>query len=191
MTAVTRLRTHFACSRRNERFHTTLIPQNGSIGDMDMRSKLLMTAAAIGATVLLAAAPAQAQWRGHGGGWHGGGWRGGGWGGAGAGFVAGALVGGAIAANSGYYYGPYGYGYGGGYGPSYAYGPGYAAGYGPVYDDTYADDGYVAAPGRGYAAPGRAYASGDGASYCAQRYRSYNPRTGTYLGFDGMQHPCP
>nr|WP_272904170.1 BA14K family protein [Xanthobacter agilis] len=24
-----------------------------------------------------------------------------------------------------------------------------------------------------------------------QRYRSYNPRTGTYTGYDGLQHPCP
>ena len=182
MSAVTRLHTQIACSRRNGRFHATLVVRttavgfDDSIGEMHMRSKLLMTAAAIGATVLLAAAPAEAQWRGHG-------WHGGGWGGAGAGFVAGALVGSAIA-GSGYYYGPYGYGYGPGYGPAYAYGPGYAAGYGPVYDDTYGDAGYAAAPGE-------AYASGGDASYCAQRYRSYNPRTGTYLGFDGMQHPCP
>jgi hypothetical protein len=24
-----------------------------------------------------------------------------------------------------------------------------------------------------------------------QRFRSYNPATGTYLGYDGIQHPCP
>jgi hypothetical protein len=24
-----------------------------------------------------------------------------------------------------------------------------------------------------------------------QTYKSYNPRTGTYLGYDGQQHPCP
>lgn len=28
-------------------------------------------------------------------------------------------------------------------------------------------------------------------SYCAQRYRSYDPGSGTYLGYDGEQHPCP
>lgn len=28
-------------------------------------------------------------------------------------------------------------------------------------------------------------------SYCSQRYRSYNPNTGTYTGYDGYQHPCP
>jgi BA14K-like protein len=27
--------------------------------------------------------------------------------------------------------------------------------------------------------------------YCAQRYRSYDPASGTYLGFDGLRHPCP
>jgi hypothetical protein len=27
--------------------------------------------------------------------------------------------------------------------------------------------------------------------YCAQRYRSYDPASGTYLGFDGQRHPCP
>ncbi|WP_136625941.1 BA14K family protein, partial [Bradyrhizobium macuxiense] len=29
------------------------------------------------------------------------------------------------------------------------------------------------------------------ASYCAQRYRSYDPASGTYLGYDGRRHPCP
>ena len=31
---------------------------------------------------------------------------------------------------------------------------------------------------------------GGDASYCAQRYRSYDPASGTYLGFDGLRHPC-
>jgi len=26
---------------------------------------------------------------------------------------------------------------------------------------------------------------------CAQRFRSYDPASGTYLGFDGQHHPCP
>jgi len=25
---------------------------------------------------------------------------------------------------------------------------------------------------------------------CAQRFHSYDPSTGTYLGFDGARHPC-
>jgi hypothetical protein len=29
------------------------------------------------------------------------------------------------------------------------------------------------------------------ASYCASRYRSYDPGSGTFLGNDGLRHPCP
>ncbi|EAQ37332.1 hypothetical protein NB311A_03454 [Nitrobacter sp. Nb-311A] len=28
-------------------------------------------------------------------------------------------------------------------------------------------------------------------AYCAQRFRSYDPGSGTYLGTDGYRHPCP
>ncbi|UPJ55118.1 BA14K family protein [Bradyrhizobium sp. 192] len=28
-------------------------------------------------------------------------------------------------------------------------------------------------------------------SYCAQRFRSYDPSSGTYLGNDGRRHSCP
>lgn len=31
----------------------------------------------------------------------------------------------------------------------------------------------------------------DAVAYCAQRYRSYDPASGTYLGYDGYRHPCP
>jgi BA14K-like protein len=75
--------------------------------------------------------------------------------------VAGALVGGAIASQS--------YGYGG-----YGYAPDY-------YDDGYYDDGAVAV------APG----GGDDVAYCMQQYKSYDPQSGTYLGYDGQRHPCP
>lgn len=27
--------------------------------------------------------------------------------------------------------------------------------------------------------------------YCAQRFRSYDPGSGTYLGYDGLRHSCP
>jgi len=27
-------------------------------------------------------------------------------------------------------------------------------------------------------------------SYCARTYRSYDPGSGTYLGYDGLRHPC-
>ena len=50
-----------------------------------------------------------------------------------------------------------------------------------AYDDGYYGDAYAAAPG---------YSSGDAQS-CAMRYRSYDPASGTYLGYDGMRHPCP
>ena len=98
-------------------------------------------------------------------GWRGGGygWHGGGWGwgGVGAGLAAGAIIGGVLAAP--YYYGggPY-YAYGGG--PYYAPAPGY------------------------YAQP---YGGDDAVAYCMQRYRSYDPRSGTFLGNDGYRHPCP
>ena len=28
-------------------------------------------------------------------------------------------------------------------------------------------------------------------AYCADRYRSYDPASGTYLGYDGNEHACP
>jgi hypothetical protein len=31
----------------------------------------------------------------------------------------------------------------------------------------------------------------DAVAYCAQRYRSYDPASGTFLGYDGQRHPCP
>lgn len=31
----------------------------------------------------------------------------------------------------------------------------------------------------------------DGDAYCANRYRSYDPASGTYLGYDGNRHACP
>lgn len=33
--------------------------------------------------------------------------------------------------------------------------------------------------------------AGADAAYCAQRYKSYDPATGTFLGYDGARHPCP
>jgi BA14K-like protein len=82
------------------------------------------------------------------------------------GLVAGALVGSALA--SPYYYRPWPYYY-------------------PYYPGPY----YAPAPA-GYYAPGYGSAPGGGAAaYCLQRYKSYNPRTGTYLGTDGYRHPCP
>jgi hypothetical protein len=113
---------------------------------------------------------------GGGGNWHGGG-GGGNWHGGGGGYphrgngfipgaVAGAVIGGAIASQ--------GYGYGG---PAY-YDPGYAV------DPGYYDDGsgVVAVAPQG---------DDDSVAYCMQTYRSYDPRSGTYMGNDGYRHPCP
>jgi hypothetical protein len=59
------------------------------------------------------------------------------------------------------YYGPGPYYYG----PAY-YGPPPAAYYGPPGDD-------------------------DAVAYCMRRFKSYDPGSGTYLGYDGYRHPCP
>jgi len=103
----------------------------------------------------------------------GGGWRHGGGGGGGfiPGAIAGAVIGGALAGPSGYYGNSYGY-----------YGNSYYDGNGPYYGGPYDDGGEVLE-----VAP----AGGDDAGYCMQTYKSYDPRTGTYLGYDGLRHPCP
>lgn len=53
---------------------------------------------------------------------------------------------------------------------------------GPYY---YPAPAYYPPPGY-YPAPG-----GGPVAYCMQRFRSYDPSTGTYLGTDGARHPCP
>lgn len=87
----------------------------------------------------------------------------------------------------GHWRGRRGYGYGiagglalGALGSSYYYGD-------PYYDDSYAyapdayygDDQYAVAP------------AGDDSASCAQRYRSYDPASGTYLAYDGNRYACP
>ncbi|MGB8607518.1 MAG: BA14K family protein [Bradyrhizobium sp.] len=91
-------------------------------------------------------------------------WRGGwGWGAPVAGgLIAGAIIGGALAAP---------------YGPGYYPGPGY-----------YGGPGYGPPPGVAYRPPP---VEGDGVAYCMQRFKSYDPNSGTYLGYDGNRHPCP
>jgi hypothetical protein len=49
--------------------------------------------------------------------------------------------------------------------------------YGPGYGPAYAYE------------PG--YEGGDGVGYCLSRFKSYDPQSGTYLGYDGQRHPCP
>jgi hypothetical protein len=109
------------------------------------------------------------RWRGGGGSWGGRGhwggpWRGGyGYRGWGAAPFVGGLAAGAIVGGALAYPRYYSGPYPDAYVDNYAY-------------DTYADDNY---------------AGGDAAGYCAQRFRSYDPRSGTYLGYDGQRHPCP
>ena len=85
--------------------------------------------------------------------------------------------------------------------------PSYDQGYRRSYDRRryYRDNGPVGAAVGGAAetagavatAPSRAfdnrdsYAMAQGDTYCAQRYRSYDPASGTFMGYDGQRHPCP
>ena len=79
---------------------------------------------------------------------------------------------------------------GGGFWPGVAIGAGIGSSYGyydsnPYYydDPGYYDEGVVAAQ--------PAPAGDDSVAYCMQRYKSYDPASGTYLGYDGQRHPCP
>jgi hypothetical protein len=97
------------------------------------------------------------------------GFRGGGFGGPAIGLgIAGALIGGAIIGAT-QPYGPYGY---------------------------YGNGGYYGYPAPGYGGPGYvavvpSYPAGDAVGYCMRRFRSYDPSSGTYIGYDGYRHPCP
>jgi len=79
----------------------------------------------------------------------------------------------------GFAYAPFSYDDSPGY-STYAYEPGYD------YSYSYSSPGYY---DYGYAAP--APAPGGDVAYCEQRFRSYDPASGTYLGYDGIRHSCP
>lgn len=51
--------------------------------------------------------------------------------------------------------------------------PRYAPGYAPGYA------GYAAGP------------TPNEVAYCQSKFKSYDPASGTYLGYDGVRHPCP
>ncbi len=53
-----------------------------------------------------------------------------------------------------------------------------------------ATDGVVAAPFRGESRSGSYAMMPERDSYCAQRYRSYDPQSGTFIGRDGRRRPC-
>ncbi len=81
-----------------------------------------------------------------------------------AGLAAGAIIGGAMQQNDGYYPAePY---------PVEPY---------PVYSDQ----------GPGYDAGPQVADDAGAVAYCEQTFRSYDPASGTYLGYDGLRHPCP
>lgn len=113
-------------------------------------------------------------------------------GGGGPAFRGGGGPGPRIGMGGGYHRG-YNGGYRGGYHRGYGGGgfyPGLAAGAilggaiaGPYYSDPYYydDDAPVVT-----LAPG-----GRDEAYCIRRFRSYDPESGTYLGNDGLRHPCP
>ena len=87
-----------------------------------------------------------------------------GWGWPGA--VAAGVIGSAVAAATSPFWAPDYYGY-------YDYNPGYT--YAPAY-------GYATAP---------VVVSGGDSAWCQAHFRSYNPATGMYVGYDGLQRPCP
>ena len=84
-------------------------------------------------------------------------------------------------------YGRRGY-YGGTYGPGYGPAPYYGGYYRPYYEGP-------PVPPPVYYAPARPYAEGpredDAVARCASRFRSFNPRTGTYINYDGEERLCP
>jgi hypothetical protein len=98
-----------------------------------------------------------------------------------------------------------GYGYRGGYGwrggyRGYGYRPWIGAGVGLAtglaIGSALATPYYYGPPAVYYDAPPAAYyrapaPAGDATAYCMQRFRSYDPSSGTYLGYDGQRHPCP
>jgi BA14K-like protein len=68
--------------------------------------------------------------------------------------------------------------HGGGYRGGYYGGWGWGGwGWGPYWGPDYYYD---------YGPP-----PGDAVAYCMHRFKSYDPRSGTYLGYDGRRHPCP
>jgi hypothetical protein len=96
----------------------------------------------------------------------------------------------------------HGHGHGGGHWAGHSHGGGhhyrhgggyYRGGHGYYHDDN--DAGAAIAAGVlglaiGAIAAGAANHN-NSVAYCEQRFRSYDPRSGTYLGYDGLRHPCP
>jgi hypothetical protein len=74
-----------------------------------------------------------------------------------------------------------------------ATGPGSSLGLEPAYNNGYYhgyDQGGHLRAGGGALDGNDSYAMSPGDSDCAQRYRSYDPASGTYAGYDGRRHSC-
>jgi hypothetical protein len=70
-----------------------------------------------------------------------------------------------------------------------ATGPGSASGLEPTYNNGYGQGEHLRAGG-GALDGNNSYAMSPGDGDCAQRYRSYDPASGTYAGHDGRRHSC-
>ena len=85
-----------------------------------------------------------------------------------------------------------GYGYRGGYRGRYygrrGYGRGAAIGAGVA---GLAAGALIGGAIASQAAPARVGPGQDAVAYCARRFKSYDPASGTYLGNDGNRHACP
>jgi hypothetical protein len=75
----------------------------------------------------------------------------------------------------------------GGFWPGLAIGAGIGSAYGYYGSNYYYDDPYYYDETVVAAAP----VGDDAVAYCMRRYKSYDPASGTYLGYDGQRHPCP
>jgi hypothetical protein len=93
-------------------------------------------------------------------------------------------------ARAGYQHRGYARGYGRGYGNQAGYGVG--AGVAALAAGALIGGAIASQDQPYYGDNGPAtYDAGGSVAYCEQTYRSYDPRSGTYLGFDGFRHPCP
>ena len=147
------------------------------------KSTAILTTLALGA-VLAIGSVSDSMARGGGGGGHGGGFGGGGFGGGDHGF-GGGFGGDDHGFGSGFRIGDHGFsdrglgerGFGRGYRGYDGYGGGWWDGWGPDYYYPYYDGDYTANDDANVA-------------FCEARYHSYDPATGTYVGYDGHRHYC-
>lgn len=68
---------------------------------------------------------------------------------------------------------------------------GWRYGYGYYDDDAGAALAAGAIVGLAAGAIAAGAANNNAVAYCERRFRSYDPASGTYLGYDGYRHPCP